>query len=321
MNSVKNLQPIKLTPAVSSTIWGGRRLIDEYGVRTDKENAAEAWVLACHKNGRSVVATGEYAGRTLESVFAEEPGICGENGKRFKEFPILIKLIDARDDLSIQVHPDEEYARRVEHGAGKTECWCILDCDEGAELIVGFKKEITKAAFRQAIDDGTLPDIVQKFKVKRGDFFFIEAGVLHAICKGVLLAEVQQNSDTTYRIYDYRRKNPDGTYRELHIDQAVDVTLTVPYNADCCKVETLDIQKTRLVECELFSLYRVDVKGEYKAVAGAESFVSLLILEGAGELICGENTLDLRKGDSVFVPANAGEFAVIGTVELLETRI
>ncbi|MCL2508895.1 MAG: mannose-6-phosphate isomerase, class I [Oscillospiraceae bacterium] len=312
---------MKLIPAVSSTIWGGRRLIDEYGVKTDEENAAEAWVLACHKNGRAVIGNGEHAGKTLEAVFKDAPGICGKNGERFKEFPILIKFIDARDNLSIQVHPDEEYAQRVENGAGKTECWYILDCDEDAELILGFEHGVSKEEFRQSISDGTLLDDVRKVKVKKGDFFFIEAGTLHAICKGVLLAEVQQNSDTTYRIYDYNRKNPDGTYRELHIDQAVDVTKRVPYRFDSCKVKILDKQKKCLVECKLFSLYRVDSRGEYESRAGAESFVSLLVLDGEGKLSCSGERMNLRKGDSIFIPANAGDFTVTGDVELLETRI
>ena len=196
------MKPVKLLPYISSTIWGGTRLVEEYGVHTDKQNAAEAWVLSCHPNGCSTICGGEYDGKTLREVYEADPSICGARGAAFKEFPILIKLIDARDNLSIQVHPDEAYARRVENGAGKTECWYILDCDEDAELALGFTKEIDRGTFRASIENNTLMDYVQKVKVHKGDFFFIEAGTLHAICKGVLLAEVQQNSDTTYRVYD-----------------------------------------------------------------------------------------------------------------------
>ncbi len=319
------MYPMKLKPAVSSTLWGGRRLIDEYGVVTDKENAAEAWVLSCHPNGCAEIINGEYAGRTLKSVYDEDRSICGVNGARFGEFPILIKFIDARDNLSIQVHPDEAYARRVEHGAGKTECWYILDCDDDACLILGFKEAIDKDTFKQSIENNTLLDYVQNVKVKKGDFFFIEAGTLHAICKGVLLAEVQQNSDTTYRVYDYNRQTADGKPRELHISKAVDVTSTVPFNFDkkcgTCKAEVLDNNKILLTSCDLFSVFKVEVQGNYVSQSDGDSFVSLLALEGEGTLECCGEALLFIKGDSVFIPAGAGEFKITGHLEVLETRI
>lgn len=314
-----------MTPYISSTIWGGRRLIEEYGVQTDKENAAEAWVLSCHPNGCGVISGGALDGKTLRSVYEADPSICGTRGARFAEFPILIKFIDARDNLSIQVHPDESYARRVEHGAGKTECWYILDADEGAELALGFKKAIDRETFRASIADNTLMDYVQKVKVHKGDFFFIESGTLHAICKGVLLAEVQQNSDTTYRVYDYDRRGADGKPRALHVDKAVDVTVTTPYtpvvpnDADRARFETP--QRTLLTCCDLFSVCHVDCRDTYADTATQESFVSLLVLEGEGTFVCGETSFPLTKGESVFIPAGAGIYTVRGAIELLETRI
>ena len=319
------MEPVKIKPYVSATIWGGRRLIDEYGVQTDKPNAAEAWVLSCHPNGCGVICGGALDGRTLRSVYEADKSICGTRGARFSEFPILIKFIDARDNLSIQVHPDEEYARRVEHGAGKTECWYILDADADAELALGFTQTIDRETFRRSIAQGTLMDYVQKVKVKKGDFFFIESGTLHAICKGVLLAEVQQNSDTTYRVYDYDRRGADGKPRALHVDKAVDVTQTRPYapvvpsDADRARFETP--QRTLLTSCDLFSVCRVDCRDAYTDAAGEESFVSLLALEGSGSFVCGETAFPLTKGESVFIPANAGAFTVRGEIQLLETRI
>jgi len=319
------MEPVKMKPYISATIWGGRRLIDEYGVQTDKENAAEAWVLSCHPNGCGVISGGTLDGRTLRSVYEEDRSICGTRGARFPEFPILIKFIDARDNLSIQVHPDEAYARRVEHGAGKTECWYILDADDDAELVLGFRKTIDRETFRRSIADNTLMDYVQKVKVKKGDFFFIESGTLHAICKGVLLAEVQQNSDTTYRVYDYDRRGADGKPRALHVDKAVDVTNTQPYvpvvpsEADKARFGTP--QRTLLTCCDLFSVCRVDCGADYTDAAGEESFVSLLVLEGAGSFSCGATSFPLAKGESVFIPANAGAFTVRGKIQLLETRI
>ena len=319
------MQPVKMKPYVSATIWGGRRLIGEYGVQTDKENAAEAWVLSCHPNGCGVIAGSALDGRTLRSVYEEDPSICGTRGAKFREFPILIKFIDARDNLSIQVHPDEEYARRVEHGAGKTECWYILDADEGAQLALGFKRAIDRETFRASIADNTLMDYVQKVDVHKGDFFFIESGTLHAICKGVLLAEVQQNSDTTYRVYDYDRRGADGKPRALHVDKAVDVTNTTPYTpvvpSEADKARFNTPQRTLLTCCELFSVCRVDCRGEYADAVTAESFVSLLVLEGSGTFTCGKTAFPLCKGESVFIPAGAGDYAVRGEIELLETRI
>ena len=319
------MRPVKLLPYISSTIWGGTRLVEEYGVRTDKENAAEAWVLSCHPNGCSVIAGGELDGKTLREVYEADPSICGTRGKAFREFPILIKFIDARDDLSIQVHPDEDYARRVENGAGKTECWYILDCDADAELALGFKKTIDRETFRASIEQNTLMDYVQKVKVHKGDFFFIEAGTLHAICKGVLLAEVQQNSDTTYRVYDYDRRGADGKPRALHVDKAVDVTDTVPYTTyvptDADKARFATPQRELLTVCDLFSVCRVTCGGLYAGEASADSFVSLLALEGSGSFACGDTAFPLQKGESVFIPASAGAFTVQGDLELLETRI
>ena len=319
------MKPCKIIPYISSTIWGGRRLIDEYGVQTDKENAAEAWVLSCHPNGCSVISGGAHDGETLRSVCEADPAVCGTNAARFKEFPILIKFIDARDNLSIQVHPDEAYARRVECGAGKTECWYILDCDEDAELCLGFTDYIDRETFRDSIRDNTLMSYVQKVKVHKGDFFFIPSGTLHAICKGVLLAEVQQNSDTTYRVYDYDRRGADGKPRQLHVDKAVDVTLTEPYTAvvpgESDKARFNTAQRTLLTCCDLFSVCHVECADRYTQTSRDDSFVSLLVLSGSGTFTCGDTTFPLQKGESIFVPAGAGVFTVDGQIELLETRI
>ena len=222
------MEMFKLIPSVADYIWGGRRLIEEYGIKTDKDPAAEAWVLSCHSAGPSTVEDGEFKGQTLEQVWENHKEICGTNGNKFEFFPILIKFIDAKNNLSIQVHPDNDYAMRVEGEYGKTEAWYILDCDEGAELILGFNREVSVEEFKKAAQSEEMLNIVNKVKVKKGDLFFIESGTLHAICKGILLAEVQQNSNTTYRVYDYGRVGADGKPRALHIDKAADVTKLCP---------------------------------------------------------------------------------------------
>lgn len=319
------MEMFKLIPSVADYIWGGRRLIEEYGIKTDKDPAAEAWVLSCHSAGPSTVEDGEFKGQTLEQVWENHKEICGTNGNKFEFFPILIKFIDAKNNLSIQVHPDNDYAMRVEGEYGKTEAWYILDCDEGAELILGFNREVSVEEFKKAAQSEEMLNIVNKVKVKKGDLFFIESGTLHAICKGILLAEVQQNSNTTYRVYDYGRVGADGKPRALHIDKAADVTKLCPptiTNASEREVEKQDGgTRTHLTECDLFKMYSVETDGEYVSEAGDESFVSLLCLDGSAEVVCGKKTLGMKKGESLFIPASSGEFKIIGKIHMLETRI
>ncbi len=319
------MEMFKLIPSVADYIWGGRRLIEEYGIKTDKDPAAEAWVLSCHSAGPSTVEDGKFKGQTLEQVWENHKEICGTNGNKFEFFPILIKFIDAKNNLSIQVHPDNDYAMRVEGEYGKTEAWYILDCDEGAELILGFNREVSVEEFKKAAQSEEMLNIVNKVKVKKGDLFFIESGTLHAICKGILLAEVQQNSNTTYRVYDYGRVGADGKPRALHIDKAADVTKLCPptiTNASEREVEKQDGgTRTHLTECDLFKMYSVETDGEYVSEAGDESFVSLLCLDGSAEVVCGKKTLGMKKGESLFIPASSGEFKIIGKTHMLETRI
>ncbi len=317
--------PMKLKAAVCENIWGGTRLIEEYGIKTDKANAAEAWMLSCNKDGYSVIENGDYAGETLQAVFEADKSIGGFHDAEFAKFPVLIKFIDARGDLSVQVHPDDTYARYIGEGDGKTECWYILDCEEGAELIVGFKKEISESKFIDAIAKGTLVDYVQKFKVKKGDFFFIEAGTLHAICSGVLLVEVQQNSNTTYRVFDYNRVDKEGSLRPLRVDDAVRVTKREPYRPSALPSPAEDIgigtQRTKLVDCEFFISDKLDIYGKTQGTADSSSFVSLLVLAGNGELACAGETMALAKGESVFIPAGSGDYRIAGNLQIFETRI
>ncbi len=317
-----NLYPIKLLPYVSETIWGGRKLIEEYGVKTEKNNAAECWMLSCHDAGASSVANGVLAGKSFADVVKEYPELCGKNADNFEDFPILIKFIDAMDNLSVQVHPTKEYCELTGKGQSKTECWYIIDCEEDAGLILGFKDKISPEEFKTAIANNTLTDYVETVKVKKGDFFFIDSGTLHAICKGILLAEVQESSNTTYRIYDYNRVGADGKPRELHVEDGAAVTKLEKYSQPDFSNPALDTDERRLLaDCPLFKVWKLDVDGDIKGSAGEDSFVSLLIMDGEGTLeSCGE-TLALKKGDSIFIPANAGEYKISGNLEIIETRI
>ncbi len=318
-----NLYPIKLNPYVSETIWGGKKLIEEYGVKTEKNNAAEGWMLSCHEAGSSTVANGNFAGMSFADVVKENPELCGNNAKNFADFPILIKFIDAMDNLSVQVHPTKEYCEKTGRGQSKTECWYIIDAEEDAYLILGFKDKITPEEFKAAIENNTLTDYVSKVPVKKGDFFFIESGTLHAICKGILLAEVQESSNTTYRIFDYNRVGNDGKPRELHVEDGAAVTKLEKYSQpDFCKGNSLDTPERKLLaDCPLFKVWKIDLNGEICGVSDENSFVSLLIMDGNGTLeVCGE-TVSLTKGESIFIPANAGEYKISGNMEIIETRI
>lgn len=314
---------IKLEPAFKDYIWGGTKLRDEFGKKCDYEKVAESWELSCHKDGNSVVANGEDKGLTLaEYIEKHGKGVLGENCEKFENFPILIKLIDAKDNLSVQVHPNNDYAMRVEGEYGKTEMWYIVDADEGATLLYGFKKGISKDEFAKRIADNTLLEVTNAVPVKKGDVFFIEAGTLHAIGKGILIAEIQQNSNTTYRIYDYGRVGNDGKPRELHVEKAKDVTNLCPAKAyPQTPVEQGDGFTTKLLSsCDYFTTYAVEVEEKAVLKADEKSFNSLLILEGEGEVVA-DDVVKFKKGDSIFVTAGTGDFVVNGKCKLVLTRV
>lgn len=310
----------KLKPAFKDYIWGGTRLRDEYGKDCDYDKVAESWELSCHKDGASVVDGGDFDGLTLAQYIEKEGrSVLGSNCERFENFPILIKLIDAKDNLSVQVHPDNEYAMRVEGEYGKTEMWYVVDCDEGATLLYGFKKEISKDEFSQRIADNTLLEVTNAVPVKKGDVFFIRSGTLHAIGKGILIAEIQQNSNTTYRIYDYGRVGKDGKSRELHVEKAKDVTVLGPAKAyPETPVEQYDGYTSKLLsKCEYFTTYRVDVESKAELEADSSSFNSILVLEGEPTV----GGIKAKKGDSVFISAGEGKYAVEGKCRFILTKI
>ncbi len=310
---------LKLNPVFKDYIWGGTRLKDDFGFDTGLEKTAEGWMLSCHEAGMNTICGGEYDGKTLKEVIEAEGAekICGTECLRFPYFPVLIKLIDARDNLSVQVHPDDEYARRVENEFGKTEIWYVLDAADGAELIYGFKEKITKDEFKNAIESGTLLDKLNSVKVKKGDLFFIEAGTVHAIGKGALIAEIQQNSNCTYRVYDYGRVGADGKPRELHIDKAVDVSKTEPPK-HAVSHENADNGKNRLLaKCDLFTVNKYEIDSSLTLQTNSKSFNHILVIDGCGEV----DGKAVKKGDSLFVPANYGEYKISGKMEIIVTKI
>lgn len=303
---------LKLTPALKDYLWGGTRLKTEYHMQSDLEKVAEAWVLSTHKDGPSIVQNGPLAGRTLtEAIETFGKNCLGTRGAAFSYFPILIKLIDAKDDLSLQVHPDDVYALREEGEYGKTEMWYIVDAEPDAALYYGFQTPITKQEFRQRIADNTLTDVLNRVPVHRGDVFFIAAGTIHAIGKGILIAEIQQNSNTTYRVSDYGRLGADGKPRPLHIDQAVEVTNLQP------PATQPTLSEGMLADCDYFKVRLLDTGKTGEITVDDTSFSALLCLEG-------EVTVDgvtLTKGEAAFVPAGRGVLTVSGKAIVLESRV
>ena len=317
---------LNLKPALKEIIWGGNRMQDGYGFSSDAANIAEAWMLSAHSAGPSVVCGGEDDGLTLsEAIEKHSKAVLGTKCADLPDFPLLVKFIDARERLSVQVHPDNEYARRVENENGKTEAWYVLACDEGAELIYGFADDLTKEECREAIEQGTLLEKCNRVAVKPGDVCFIPAGTLHAIGAGILLAEVQQSSNVTYRVFDYNRKDKNGNPRELHVDKALDVVeLTRPerdFSAEG-KVEIIDGGTAQLLaSCDYFSMTSLVLDGETVRNADETSFVSLLVTDGEGRIAGKTADTALHKGSCLFVPASYGAFTLQGNMKIVEIRV
>ncbi|MDE6869946.1 MAG: class I mannose-6-phosphate isomerase, partial [Clostridia bacterium] len=256
--------PMKLVPATVEAVWGGTRLMnDKWNKRGVGANIAESWELACHEKGESIIVNGEFSSRRLSGVLEENLDFLCSRGKEFSFFPILVKLIDSKSNLSIQVHPDDEYALREEDEYGKTEMWYIVDAKKGSGVYCGFKEPISKKQLAQALADGKITDYLNFIEVQKGDCLFIPAGTVHAICGGILLCEVQQNSSVTYRLYDYDRVDDKGNKRQLHIDKALDVTDTskvVKANENSVRV---DGNTVTLASCKYFTASEITCEEEY----------------------------------------------------------
>lgn len=314
----------KLTSAFKDYLWGGTKLREVYGKPCDFDKVAESWELSTHPAGESRVDGGEYNGLTLSQYFQQVPQALGKNAAAFESFPVLIKLIDAKDPLSIQVHPSDEYALRVEGEYGKTEMWVIVDCEPGAFLYFGVNRPVSKEEFRQRIEDNTVLEVLNKVEVHPGDVFFIQAGTIHAIGAGILICEIQQNSNCTYRVYDYDRRGADGRPRELHIEKALDVCRLEPSDTASRLGEVKALAGgtvQQLGACKYFSTEKLIVEEALTLEVGEDSFVSLLATEGSGWVEGPENKLAFRAGDSLLVPAGAGRVRVTGRAVLVKTTV
>lgn len=307
----------KLYPECKDYLWGGERLKTEYGKITDKTPCAESWELSYHKDGPTKIADGRY----LKDVLTEED--LGANCKKFEFFPVLIKLIDARQNLSVQVHPSDEYALKNENSYGKTEMWYIADAAEGAGIYCGFRRDTSKEEFLRYLDEGKVEELLNFIPVKKGESYFIASGTVHAIGAGCLICEIQQNSNLTYRVYDYNRRGADGKPRELHVDKAVKVINFGKYSPavfdDKNKNGEHDDKKDEkiIAECKYFRVREIKLHGETK-IDNDRSFTAITIVSGEGK-ISGENFEEnFGKGDSYFISCAAtatltGKATVIAT--------
>ena len=315
----------KLTPAFKDYLWGGTKLRDVYGKDCDFEKIAESWELSTHSAGESVIAGGEFDGLTLNQ-YIEKAGkeVLGKNPQAFENFPVLIKFIDAKDPLSIQVHPSDEYALEVEKEYGKTEMWYVMDCEEGASLYFGVNRPVSKEEFRAKLEDNTILEVLNKVDVHKGDCFFIEAGTIHAIGAGTMICEIQQNSNTTYRVYDYARRGADGKLRELHVDKALDVSKLTPSDtADKQAAATAidgDSEKL-LATCKYFTTHKYEVETAIELDVDENSFASFVFLTGEGKVEGTENTVEFKTADSVFVPAGVGKVRITGKCSFIKTTV
>ena len=324
-------KPFLLRPATKDYLWGGSRLKDDFWKKTDCSPLAETWECSTHPDGQSVVASGPDGGKTLGEVLRRHPEYLGTHpiqtmGGR-PELPILIKLIDARDDLSVQVHPDDEYALARENSLGKTEMWYVLSAQKGASLVCGFNQDVTVPRLRNALEKGAIEKYLNRVPVQKDDLFYIEAGTVHALGAGTIVAEIQESSNLTYRLYDYNRVDKKGNKRELHVDKALDV-INLSYSANPRQpMRVLRYKRgcagELLMRCKYFQVERLLVNAEdYRILpeiqTGSNSFHVLLCTEGRGSLFNEAFRLDFCKGHCVFVPADSISVKLSGKAHLLD---
>lgn len=318
MSSQERNKPILLRPVGKDYLWGGNRLCVEYHKEVDVQPLAETWECSTHPDGSSIVASGLYSGQTLASVIRQHPEWLGERHAGKAELPVLIKFIDAAKDLSVQVHPDDAYAAVHENQLGKTEMWYVLDAEPGASIVYGFSHDITDDILLESLAEGKLPSHLQVVPARKNDVFFIRPGTIHAIGKGVMVAEIQESSNVTYRVYDYDRIDKNGEKRPLHIEKALDVLDKKRAGEVRQQMRLMRYQPGAaseiLCRCRYFQVNRVLVTECFRCRVEKTSFQVFLILEGNMEI----GDLPVRKGDCVFLPAECGEITVRGKGQLLQ---
>lgn len=309
------MYPLKFENIYFNKIWGGRDF-ENFRNNLPHGDIGESWDVACHPNGTSIIANGEFKGMKISELIALQGHKVLGSKISLDKFPLLVKLINAKDKLSVQVHPGDSYAQKVEGEPGKTESWYVVDAEEGAELILG-TKECSKKQFVKSIKNGQLEKYLNRVSVKKGDIFFIESGLIHAIGAGVTIVEVQQNSDTTYRVYDYNRG------RQLHIEKAIDV-VNLNLRGDIPNLETImgdGYEKKICCKCKYFTLELYDIETDLIEKSDEERFWIFTCVDGNGEIIWKDGKSSIVMGESILIPAFLGEYNIIGKMKILKSYV
>lgn len=320
------MYPMKLSPVYKDYLWGGHELERLYGKAGDGSCTAESWELCCHPDGESKIKNGMFKGKKLRDILRENPKFVSPDYQPEEKFPILIKFIDAKQNLSVQVHPSDNTALHELGEEGKAEMWYVINAKPHAFLYYGLRKKVSREELEEKIKDGTICDVLNRVEVHAGDVFFIHPGTIHAIGSGVVIAEIQQNSNTTFRVYDYLRKDKDGNYRELHVDRAIDVIsreAVVPTQVfDNNEIRLMNARIRRLFECDYFNVSKIeDENGRIRLLCDKKTFHSLLVVRGEGFLESQGKRYDFKAGDSLFLPAGFGEYHICGTCEILMSKL
>lgn len=317
------IYPLQFVPILKEKIWGGQKLNTLLNKGQEQDGVGESWELSAVEGSESIISNGVYKGRSIVNLINEFPKEILGSSVYYSfgtKFPLLFKFIDAKDDLSIQVHPNNKLALERHNCLGKTEMWYIMQADSNAELVVGFNKDTDRQTYISALENKDLLPLLNEVKVQKGDVFFLETGTVHAIRAGVFLAEIQQSSDITYRVYDWNRKDKDGQFRELHTDLALDA---INYNSSNAKVNyvTIDNQRNILVKSPFFTTNIIPLDGEMVVFHMGEYFKVYMCVEGDFQIRYQSDTYNYTKGDTVLIPANMVDFKLIGKASLLEIYI
>lgn len=312
------MEPLFLKGVLQEKIWGGTKLRDEFGYDLPSETTGEHWSISAHPNGPATVKNGEHAGKTLTELWASHRDLFGH--QEGEVFPLLTKIIDAKNDLSVQVHPDDEYGLANEGELGKTECWYVLAADEGAEIVFGHNAE-TKEEFHEMIADGQWDKLLRSIQVKPGDFFYVPSGTVHAIGSGVTILETQQSSDTTYRLYDYDRKDDAGNFRDLHINQSIAVSM-IPHvdpqpEMTVTKVDNSEFKK--LVSNDFFTVYEWIIKNSI-AMEREGLYTLVSIVDGKGSIEVDGTSYPLEKGDHFLLPNEVDNWTFTGDLHIIASH-
>ncbi|MEG0254640.1 mannose-6-phosphate isomerase, class I [Vagococcus sp.] len=311
------LEPLFLKPVFQEKIWGGSKLKTEFDYPLESDKVGECWAISAHPHGVCTVENGPFKGEKLDELWKKHPELFGNSKEEV--FPLLTKILDAADDLSVQVHPDDLYGKEHEGELGKTECWYIISAEPGAEIIYGHHAK-TKEELKQMIDSGDWDHLLRRIKVKKGDFFFVPSGTIHAIGKGIMILETQQSSDTTYRVYDYDRKDDSGNLRELHIQQSLDVT-NVPHIDPVLNIKQIndgDSSITTFVESDYFNVYDWEVSGilNFKRMS---PYTLVSVLDGFGYIYLNDSKkpTEIKKGQHFILTADAQKIRIEGNLKII----